>query len=287
MISVASEERVWQIPPMGIKREELLYTLLWAGEVIMQPTFRNLTESFEGWAYRNGLLRQLQRLEKEQLLERSPGYPGDRLRRLTERGRLCALGGRDPEASWNRPWDGLWRLALFDVPEAHDAVRDKLRAYLRGCGFGCLQNSVWITPDPVRDQRTLLAGSKVDVGSLIFLQARPCTGESDAEIVLSAWDFTTINLRYQRYREVLASRPQIRSDGGMETLAMHGWLHAECESWFNAVKLDPLLPACLLPPGYAGREAWHERRVAMVQIGEQMRSFRGQQAPRQFFTRPR
>ena len=274
MISIDLAKRLGQIPSMGIKREELLYTLLWAGEILLRPTFRNLTDSFEEWAYRNGLLRQLQRLEKEQLLERPPGSPGDRLHRLTERGRLCALGGRDPEAFWSRPWDGLWRLALFDVPEVQSAVRDKLRAYLRGCGFGYLQNSVWITPHPVKHQRALLAGSKVDVGSLIFLEARPCTGESDAEIVRGGWDFAAINHRYQRYREVLASRPQIQPGRVMKSLAMHGWLHAECESWFNAVRHDPLLPACLLPTDYAGRAAWRERQLAVVEVGLQVRCCR-------------
>jgi len=30
---------------------------------MLQPTLRNLHESFEGWAYRNGLLLQIQRFE--------------------------------------------------------------------------------------------------------------------------------------------------------------------------------------------------------------------------------
>ena len=62
------------------KTEELLYLVLWACETLSRPTWRNLTESFEGWAYRRGLLRQLQRLEKQQLLERQAdtlaGNPG-------------------------------------------------------------------------------------------------------------------------------------------------------------------------------------------------------------------
>ena len=55
---------------MDTKTEELLCMLLWACETFSRPTFRNLTESFEGWAYRNGFLRQLQRLEKQQWIER-------------------------------------------------------------------------------------------------------------------------------------------------------------------------------------------------------------------------
>jgi hypothetical protein len=40
---------------MRAKTEELLYMLLWASEMLWHPTFRNFTESFEDWAYRNGL----------------------------------------------------------------------------------------------------------------------------------------------------------------------------------------------------------------------------------------
>lgn len=71
---------------MRAKTEELLYFLLWTAETISRPTWRNMTESFEGWAYRKGLLRQLQRLENQQWLERGSGTAGDRLYRLTEAG---------------------------------------------------------------------------------------------------------------------------------------------------------------------------------------------------------
>ena len=193
---------------MNAKTEEFLYALLWTCETLSRPTWRNLTESFEGWAYRNGLLRQLQRLEKMQLLERQSGRQGDRLHRLAEAGRLQALGGCDPVARWNRQWDGHWRLVLFDVPETRGTERDKLRRYLQQRRFGYLQNSVWITPDPTIEERTMLVGSRVDVESLIFLEVRPCAGETDSEIVAGAWNFSGINLRYSVYQQVLTRRPR-------------------------------------------------------------------------------
>src|SRR5205085_9488548 len=101
---------------MQVKTEELLYALLWTCETFMRPSWRNMGESFEGWAYRKGLLRQLQRLEKQQWVESQPNTCGDRLYRLTDAGCLQALGGRDPKRLWARPWDGRWRLVLYDVP---------------------------------------------------------------------------------------------------------------------------------------------------------------------------
>ena len=52
--------------------EEFLNLLLWSAEKLGRPTFRNLTDSYESWAYRNGLFRQVASLERQQLLERDP-----------------------------------------------------------------------------------------------------------------------------------------------------------------------------------------------------------------------
>jgi len=256
------------------KTEELLHFLLWTAETISRPTWRNLTESFEGWAYRKGLLRQLQRLEHQHWLERGPGPGGDRLYRLTEAGRLEALGGRDPEACWHRHWDGRWRLILFDVPEARRGRRIRLRRYLRDRGFGYLQNSAWITPDPLTEQRASLADGAVDVESLILLEARPCGDESDAQIVAGSWDFDSINRRYERHQEILKRRPRGGINSETSAKALLRWLRDELDIWMGALWHDPLLPDVLLPDGYLGRRAWEARMAVMQEVGQQIRSFK-------------
>src|SRR5258708_34665881 len=82
---------------MQPRTEEFLNLLLWSDDKLARPTFRNLTDSYEAWAYRTGLLRQVATLEKARLVERARSSEGDRLYRLTEPGRLHVLGGRDPE----------------------------------------------------------------------------------------------------------------------------------------------------------------------------------------------
>src|SRR6185503_2929211 len=156
-----------------------LNLLLWSADMLARPTTRNLTDSYEAWAYRTGLWRQVARLEKEGLLEDN-SRESDRLYRLTEQGRLCALGGRDPEKQWARSWDGRWRLVLFDVPEARNAQREKLRRYLKARYFGCLQGSVWVTPDPVTSERQILSDGAINVKSLVLLEGNPCAGEKDS-----------------------------------------------------------------------------------------------------------
>ena len=60
------------------------------------------------------------------------------------------------------------------MPTGQNAQRERLRRYLRDKGFGYLQNSVWITPDPLAEERQILGGGKINVESLILLEVRPC-----------------------------------------------------------------------------------------------------------------
>lgn len=121
---------------MQPKTEEFLNLLLWSADTLARPTFRNFTDSYESWAYRNGLMRQVATLEKRRFLERGNSSLNDRLYRLTAAGRLHVLGGRDPEERWRRDWDGQWRMVLFDVPTGQNAQRERLRRYLRAKAFG-------------------------------------------------------------------------------------------------------------------------------------------------------
>jgi phenylacetic acid degradation operon negative regulatory protein len=239
----------------------------------MRPTFRNLTESYESWAYRNGLLPQVAKLERQQLLERDPTSRVDRLYRLTEQGRLRALGGRDPQAQWTRHWDGRWRLVLFDVPTRLNTRRERLRRYLRLRAFGCLQGSVWITPDPVHGEREILAGGQVNVESLLLLEARPAAGESDEELVHGAWDFAQINRRYERHLEVLDCCPTGKLTDTSAATALRRWAADERDAWLAAVRPDPLLPERLLPAKYLGRQAWERRKTVLARAGKRLRGF--------------
>ncbi|MEY2428772.1 MAG: phenylacetic acid degradation operon negative regulatory protein, partial [Verrucomicrobiota bacterium] len=257
------------------KTEEFLNLLLWSATMFARPTFRNLTDSYEAWAYRNGLMRQLNTLEELQLLERDRSVPNDRLYRLSAQGRLHALGGRDPEACWARRWDGYWRMVIFDVPTGQDAQRERLRRYLRDKGFGYLQNSVWITPDPLDQERQILGGGKINVESLILLEARPCAGESDAEIAAGAWDFERINRGYVRHLKVLDEWPAGTLQNDATAKALLRWAAAEREAWLEAVTDDPLLPARILPPDYQGQRSWRQRIEVFRNASHQLGTFTG------------
>ena len=219
------------------------------------------------------MLRQVTRLEQQHWIERDSSSPDDRLYRLSAQGRLHVLGGRDPEERWARTWDGQWRLVLFDVPTGQNAQRERLRRYLRDKGFGYLQNSVWVTPDPLQEERQILGGGKINVESLLLLEARPCAGESATEIVAGAWDFERINRRYARHLKALDERPSESLRNETAAKALLQWATVEREAWLEAVTNDPLLPEGILPPDYLGQQAWRRRTEVLRDAGLQLRSF--------------
>jgi DNA-binding transcriptional regulator PaaX len=243
---------------MTPRNEELLYVLLWTADTLMRPTWRNLNDSFEQWAWRNRLSRRLAELERQKFIERHPEPDLERVVRLTAIGRRLALGGRDPMTQWSRTWDGLWRMVLFDLPVHRTNERQQLLRVLRRNQFGYLQKSVWITPDAAVAVTGLLGEAKVQPDAFLIIESRPAAGETDAEIVDAAWDFAEINRRYDIYERFVKQLPR--------ATALAGWARRENALWKAAVNLDPMLPIALLPAGYRGREALQARKRVFAQL---------------------
>lgn len=252
---------------MKARTKRLLYFLLWGAETLMRPTLRNVTESFEGWAYRSGLLYDIQDLENQQFLERKE-KAGRCFYRLTEMGRLQALGGRDPHQQWNRPWDGQWRLVLFDIPQAQHLARLGLTRFLRAQGFGNLQKSVWVSPDFPNNIPKSLGELKLTVDCLVTFQAQPAAGEDDHEIVHQAWNFEKINKQYQDCLEVLKAFPRRLPTTTEDKQRLLRWAQSEQALWLRAVSADPLLPSVLLPSDYMGQRTWELRQTVLARAGD-------------------
>ena len=247
--------------------------LLWTLDTALRPTYRNLSEGYESWAYRNGLLRQARTLAARGYLAQRSDGSDERVFRLTEQGRLHALGGRDPDREWKRSWDGLWRLVLFDIGEDQAVQRDRLRRYLRSRGFGYLQHSVWVSPHPLEKENAELKGLSVNVESLVLLEAKPAAGESDADIVQGAWDFSSIDKHYASYLAVLESRPDGPVKNPAAARKLKNWAQRERSAWLQAVSSDPLLPRRLWPSDYLGERAWQKRQENFKDLGRLLARF--------------
>jgi phenylacetic acid degradation operon negative regulatory protein len=225
----------------------------------MHPTWRNLHQSYGAWEHNSHIGRTFARLEKRQLVERQ--WTGQEwILRLTDLGRVAALGGHDPVARWQRSWDGHWRLFLFDIPARYQSSRRQLIRWLRSHGFGYLQNSVWITPDPVSAIEEALAPIQRNTESFLIMQGRPAAMYDDQAIVDGAWDFPMINKLYHDYCSTAAIIERKLGKRLADSEEIKTALSRERMAWSRAIECDPLLPEALLPADYLGRTAWQTRR---------------------------
>ena len=219
-------------------------------------------------------MRQIDELERQSFIEAHGSSMDSRMHRLTDAGRWQALGGKDPLKQWERQWDGLWRLVIFDVPVEQNRLRDKFRLYLRKRGFGFLQNSVWTTPDPVEEEREFILKGHANVKQLMVLESSPCGGESDQDIVAAAWDFDQIEHNYIQYSSVLKRRPRGTLSDEKIAHGFRSWAREERMAWQEVLAQDPFLPSALLPDGYIGKEIWRQRIETLRLAGEQIAQFR-------------
>lgn len=256
---------------MKTKSELFLYHSLWPAESPLQPVWRNLTRSFEAWAYQGSgegaCLRQAQTLEAGGWLESAPAPDGrGRLFRLTPAGCLRAIGGCLPTDFWDRPWDGLWRTVVFDFPESRRTLRNELRRDLRATRFGCLQGGMWISPHPLEPHVARLRERAGTCGSITFFEGRPCCGDQPSGIAAKAWDLARLHELHQEHLAHLARLPRA---GGPETRdQLRQWGRTERSLWEQCLAHDPLLPRELWPDDYLGETAWIERLKALNLAGK-------------------
>lgn len=249
---------------MQAKTELWLHILFSVFDGILDYPSATALSTYHDCRRQDEFLRQVRRLQQRAILEeaRSPDS-ADRLYRLTELGRATLLGGIRPRARIQRAWDGIWRLVAFDVPQDRSVVRARWRRELRRLKFGCLQGSVWISPDPVHEIKTALEGAAVRTERLLFLEGRPAAGESDLQIVQSAWNLEGLARLHARHHDVLRKLPSPRTPARELRARLPEWFRREFLSWREILARDPLLPRSLWPPGYAIAELIDARDHAM------------------------
>lgn len=73
---------------------------------------------------------------------------------LTKKGKklLAQYDFSEIKLKQKQPWDGQWRMFVFDVPEKSRGARDVLRDKLKKMGFFLFQKSVWIYPHECEEE---------------------------------------------------------------------------------------------------------------------------------------
>lgn len=172
----------------------------------------------------------------------------------------------DPQRLWKRPWSGRWSVLTYDVAEEERVFRDSLRRFLKRLRMGCLQKSVWISPDDIRpDYDDLRQTLQIDFVAYLF-EARTVLGRRAEDIVRSAWDFARLRDQHGWYLGFVERHHKLVLLPKTSASAVNALAREEITAYLTAMDSDPLLPRRLIPVGYTGFEVFdaHQRFVRAV-----------------------
>lgn len=193
--------------------------------------------------------------------------------KLTAAGRELMPAYFDPDKYWNRPWNKIWYLLVYDVPEADRGYRDVLRQFLKRKRMGCLQQSVWVTPEDIRpDFDDLAKAAAVETFAYLF-ESRTVLGMPSRRVVQDAWDFDRLQQTQEHYCSVMEENIELLRTGNHPPAAMAELLRMSLDAYHAAMAGDPLLPEALHPKGYLGRQAQTLNRTLFSEIDRQARRY--------------
>ncbi|MFF9161624.1 PaaX family transcriptional regulator C-terminal domain-containing protein [Streptomyces longwoodensis] len=175
------------------------------------------------------------------------------------------------------PWDGVWHLFAFAVPEARRTTRDALRDTLLHLGAAPLQGGLYVTANDVADIVEAHARRLGVLDSLTFLTStdlRVGTLTDPAALAAGLWPLEDVAARYERLtafaQQCLARLDAPAGGDGTGSAAAAGRLAMAVElaaEFTRAMDPDPLLPPELLPQPWPGAHArrltadcWHRLR---------------------------
>ncbi|MEU3555813.1 PaaX family transcriptional regulator C-terminal domain-containing protein [Streptomyces fragilis] len=172
------------------------------------------------------------------------------------------------------PWDGVWHLAAFAVPESARSSRDALRETLVGLGGALLQGGLYVcanTWEPYVEEAAHRLGAHDALTLLTTTDLRRGDVREPVELAGRLWPVQEIADRYHRLSRITEPRlarltgPVELSPAELLTIAVE--LTAELT---RAMEPDPLLPPQLLPhpwPGSQARELVARAWTALTERG--------------------
>lgn len=168
-----------------------------------------------------------------------------------------------------KPWDGKWRMVMFDIQELEKRKREDLRRKLKELGFGMLQESVFITPhDIVKDFSEYVDNVGLH-DSVYILEASHILAGKQRELARKVWKLDELS---EKYLEVLKDAEKVKNShltimsGRTKKLNTKNRFKGNNlerdkrvmkikEMYLSILLNDPFLPKELLPSDWFGYEA--------------------------------
>lgn len=242
-------------------RDRLLLGLAISADFLIPAALRAARglppQSLSLWAYpdykRQNLYALTSRLLKTNFIEKviKDGQP---YLRLSNQGKWQLNRDFPLFAMQYKPWDGYWRLVIFDISETSRYIRDALRGKLKSLGFGQFQKSVYLSPYDFEEDLVEFLKSHQLLGKAFVLTAKHRLMGDARTLANYVWKLDKLNERYEEilYRLEEMKSPKIEKDQKMKVIQQ---LRIE---YLDLLLKDPLLPKELLPPDWLGFQLRHQ-----------------------------
>jgi len=157
------------------------------------------------------------------------------------------------------PWDGVWRLAAFAVPESARRSRDSLREAILFLGGAPLQGGLYVSPNSW-DKVLAAEATRLDVREALSLASTTDlrVGHQTDPLTLAAqlWPIDEVAAGYQRLLDVVVpSRDALVGSAPPQGPALTRLAIEVAVAFDEAIVPDPLLPPELLPSPWVGTRA--------------------------------
>ncbi|MCX5345397.1 transcriptional regulator [Streptomyces atratus] len=157
------------------------------------------------------------------------------------------------------PWDGIWHLVAFAVPEDTRTARDTLRTVLTRLGGAPVQGGLYISAnawEPYVEDEARRLGIHGRLTLLTTDDLRQGDVRDPAELARSLWPQDEIADRYRQLASVAEPRLRRLQDEADPSSLQQLTIAVELAAEFSrAMEPDPLLPPELLPRPWPGTEA--------------------------------
>lgn len=211
----------------------------------------------EYWSY----CAALRRLRKAGAIASRPGGRSPSVLKLLPESEGLLPEELRPEKFWNRKWNGIWYVLVYDVPEAQRHYRAALRRFLQRLRMGGLQGSVWVSPRDIRpDYADLVEGAGAGEFAVLF-EARTVLGQEAREVVHMAWDMDRLDEAQQWYLRTAEANLAFLTAETPDSSTLFSLAREETSAFVSVMRSDPLLPRSLWPLRYRGPEAIEMHRA--------------------------
>ena len=279
---VAAEEVNFPRPLKGSASQHLVVTMLadyWRDYTGWLPSRLIVSLAAALGLSSSAASTALSRLAGRAVLEQSSAGRASRYRFTPEARARLEIGVRQISGfgSEERPWDGMWTVVAFSVPERSRELRELLRSRLKWLGFAPLYGAVWVSAWDTADD---LEDSCRHLGVENYVIFRTAGEGLRGRPPIEAWDLDEVRRQYTPFINAYRHKAEALAGGRLPGEEAFRLRTEVMDAWRAFPWEDPGLPPELLSRDFPLFEARHILVALYNPLLEDARSYAEGEAAR-------